>query len=183
MDTLTIVLVVLVVIALVVISIYNALASTKVAISEAHSGIEVQMKRRADLVPNLIETVKGYTKHESEVFTKVAEARQKMLSANGVKEEASANNMLAESLKSVFAIAESYPELKASTNFSSLQAELSDIEAKISYARQFYNSNVKTYNSKIVTFPTNVLASSFGFKEELFFDAEEGVEKPVQVKF
>lgn len=106
-----------------------------------------------------------------------------MLSANGIKEEATANNMLAESLKSVFAIAESYPELKASTNFNSLQSELSDIEAKISYARQFYNSNVKTYNSKIVTFPNNVLASAFGFKEELFFDAEEGVEKPVQVKF
>jgi LemA protein len=183
MDILTIVLIVLGVVALLVIGIYNSLASSKVAISEAHSGIEVQMKRRADLVPNLIETVKGYTKHESEVFTKVADARQKMLSANGVKEEAAANNMLAESLKSVFAIAESYPDLKASTNFSSLQSELSDIEAKISYARQFYNNNVKALNSKIVTFPTNILAGMFGFKEEQFFDAEEGVEKPVQVKF
>jgi len=183
MDILTIVLIVIGVLILLVIFIYNTLASTKVSISEAHSGIEVQMKRRADLVPNLIETVKGYTKHESDVFTRVADARQKMISANGVKEEAAANNMLAESLKSVFAIAESYPDLKASTNFSSLQSELSDIEAKISYARQFYNNNVKAYNSKIVTFPTNILASMFGFKEELFFDAEEGVEKPVQVKF
>jgi len=146
MDILTIVLIVIGVLILLVIFIYNTLASTKVSISEAHSGIEVQMKRRADLVPNLIETVKGYTKHESDVFTRVADARQKMISANGVKEEAAANNMLAESLKSVFAIAESYPDLKASTNFSSLQSELSDIEAKISYARQFYNNNVKAYN-------------------------------------
>lgn len=183
MGTFTIILIVLAVIAVLVIGVYNTLASSKVAISEAHSGIEVQMKRRADLVPNLIETVKGYTKHESEVFTKVSEARERMLSASNIKEEATANNMLAESLKSVFAIAESYPDLKASTNFHTLQTELSDIEAKISYARQFYNNNVKAYNSKIVTFPTNVIASSFNFKEEQFFDAEEGVEKPVPVKF
>ena len=183
MDFFTIFIIVLGVLVLLVIGLYNSLASGKVAISEAHSGIEVQMKRRADLVPNLIETVKGYTKHESDVFTKVAEARERMLQASNLKEEATADNALAASLKTVFAIAESYPELKASTNFSSLQSELSDIEAKISYARQFYNNTVKTFNSKIVTFPNNLLASLFGFKEEQFFDAEEGVEKPVQVKF
>jgi LemA protein len=163
--------------------VYNSLAQARVAVNESHSGIEVQMKRRADLVPNLIETVKGYTKHESGVFDKVSEARKQMLAASSVQDEAKADNMLSGALKSVFAIAESYPDLKASTNFQSLQSELSDIEAKISYARQFYNNTVKAYNQKIVTFPTNLIASSFGFKEEVFFDAEEGVEKPVDVKF
>jgi LemA protein len=163
--------------------IYNSLAQARVAVNESLSGIEVQMKRRADLVPNLIETVKGYTKHESSVFDRVSEAREKMLSASNVKDEAAADNMLSGALKSVFAIAENYPDLKASNNFVSLQTELSDIEAKISYARQFYNNTVKTYNQKIVTFPTNLIAQAFGFKEEVFFDAEEGIEKPVAVKF
>lgn len=166
-----------------VISIYNNLNQSKVRIDEAHSGIEVQMKRRADLVPNLVNTVKGYASHESGVFDRVSEARERMLSAQGVKEEAQANNMLAESLKSVFAIAENYPDLKASSNFASLQSELSDIESKISYARQFYNSNVTKYNMVIVSFPSNVIASMFNFKSQEFFDAEEGVEKPVEVKF
>jgi len=166
-----------------VIVVYNSLATSKVAIDEALSGIEVQLKRRADLVPNLIETVKGYAKHETGVFDRVSEAREKMLSASNIKEEAKADNMLSGALKSVFAIAESYPDLKASSNFSSLQSELSDLEAKISYARQFYNSNVKNYNNKIVTFPSNLLASAFNFKKADFFDAEEGVENPVPVKF
>lgn len=176
-------LIALVVVLFVLVMIYNSLAQNKVAVSESLSGIEVQMKRRADLVPNLIETVKGYTKHEAGVFDRVSEAREKMLSASNVKDEAAADNMLSGALKSVFAIAENYPDLKASNNFQSLQAELSDIEAKISYARQFYNNTVKTYNQKIVTFPNNLIANAFGFKEEVFFDAEEGVEKPVEVKF
>jgi LemA protein len=176
-------LVALVVVLFILIMIYNSLAQARVAVNESLSGIEVQMKRRADLVPNLIETVKGYTKHESGVFDRVSEAREKMLSASNIKDEAAADNMLSGALKSVFAIAENYPDLKASTNFQSLQTELSDIEAKISYARQFYNNTVKTYNQKIVTFPTNLIANAFGFKEEVFFDAEEGVEKPVAVKF
>jgi LemA protein len=163
--------------------VYNSLASSRVAINESMSGIEVQMKRRADLVPNLIETVKGYTKHESGVFDRVSEAREKMLSASNIKDEAVADNMLSGALKSVFAIAENYPDLKASNNFQSLQGELSDIEAKISYARQFYNNTVKTYNQKIVTFPTNLIANAFGFKEEVFFDADEKDEKVVEVKF
>jgi LemA protein len=172
-----------VVVLFLLVMVYNSLAQTRVAVNESLSGIEVQMKRRADLVPNLIETVKGYTKHEAGVFDRVSEAREKMLSASNIKDEAAADNMLSGALKSVFAIAENYPDLKASTNFQSLQAELSDIEAKISYARQFYNNTVKTYNQKIVTFPTNMIANAFGFKEEVFFDAEEGVEKPVAVKF
>lgn len=163
--------------------VYNSLASSRVAINESMSGIEVQMKRRADLVPNLIETVKGYTKHEAGVFDRVSEAREKMLSASNIKDEAAADNMLSGALKSVFAIAENYPDLKASNNFQSLQGELSDIEAKISYARQFYNNTVKTYNQKIVTFPTNLIANAFGFKEEVFFDADEKDEKVVEVKF
>jgi LemA protein len=173
----------LVVVLFVLIVIYNSLAQAKVAVSESLSGIEIQMKRRADLVPNLIETVKGYTNHESSVFDRVSEAREKMLSASNIKDEASADNMLSGALKSVFAIAENYPDLKASANFQSLQTELSDIEAKISYARQFYNNTVKAYNQKIVTFPTNLIANAFNFNEEVFFDAEEGVEKPVAVKF
>jgi LemA protein len=176
-------LVAVVVVLFLLVMIYNSLAQARVAVNESHSGIEVQMKRRADLVPNLIETVKGYTKHEAGVFDRVSEAREKMLSASNIKDEAAADNMLSGALKSVFAIAENYPDLKASSNFQSLQTELSDIEAKISYARQFYNNTVKTYNQKIVTFPTNLIANAFGFKEEVFFDAEEGVEKPVAVKF
>jgi LemA protein len=171
------------VLVLLLIMVYNSLAQARVAVNESHSGIEVQMKRRADLVPNLIETVKGYAKHESGVFERVSEAREKMLSASNIKDEAAADNMLSGALKSVFAIAENYPDLKASNNFVSLQTELSDIEAKISYARQFYNNNVKTYNQKIVTFPTNLIANAFGFKAEMFFDAEEKDEKPVEVKF
>ena len=171
------------VLVLLLIMVYNSLAQARVAVNESHSGIEVQMKRRADLVPNLIETVKGYAKHESGVFDRVSEAREKMLSASNIKDEAAADNMLSGALKSVFAIAENYPDLKASNNFVSLQTELSDIEAKISYARQFYNNNVKTYNQKIVTFPTNLIANAFGFKAEMFFDAEEKDEKPVEVKF
>lgn len=171
------------VLAVLLIMVYNTLAQSRVAVNESLSGIEVQMKRRADLVPNLIETVKGYTKHESGVFDRVSEAREKMLSASNIKDEAAADNMLSGALKSVFAIAENYPDLKASTNFQSLQTELSDIEAKISYARQFYNNTVKTYNQKIVTFPTNLIANAFGFKEEVFFDADEKDEKPVDVKF
>lgn len=171
------------VLALLLVLVYNTLAQARVAVNESLSGIEVQMKRRADLVPNLIETVKGYTKHESGVFDRVSEAREKMLSASNIKDEAAADNMLSGALKSVFAIAENYPDLKASANYQSLQTELSDIEAKISYARQFYNNTVKTYNQKIVTFPTNLIASAFGFNQEVFFDADEKDEKPVEVKF
>lgn len=167
----------------VLVLIYNSLAQTRVAVNESLSGIEVQLKRRADLVPNLMETVKGYTKHESEVFDNVVKARERMLSASNIKEEATADNLLSGALKSVFALAESYPDLKASENFKGLQADLSDIEAKISYARQFYNNNVKTYNQKIVTFPTNLIAKAFNFNEESFFDADEKDEKVVEVKF
>jgi len=183
MDLFTIVLLIIAVLIIGLIYVFNSLASARVAVQESLSGVEIQMKRRADLVPGLIESVKGYVKHESNVFEEVVKARENMMKASNVKEESAADNMLSGALKSIFALAESYPDLKASTNFSALQAELSDIEAKISYARQFYNNNVKAYNSQIVTFPTNIIANAFGFKNEEFFDAEEGVEKPVEVKF
>lgn len=174
---------ILVALLLFVIFSYNSLATSKVSIDESLSGIEVQLKRRADLTPNLVETVKGYAKHEDQVFDKVMKSREKMMGASSVHDKAVASNELTTSLKSVFAIAEAYPDLKASTNFSSLQSELSDLEAKISYARQFYNSNVKNYNNMIVAFPSNILAGMFNFKKAEFFDAGEGVDQPVTVKF
>jgi len=179
----TIFFIVLTIVLLAVIYVFNSLSSSRVAIREALSGIEIQLKRRADLVPNLVEAVKGYASHESKIFNNVMEARQKLLSASNIEDEAKADKELSSTLKSVFAIAEAYPDLKASTNFASLQSELSDIEAKISYARQFYNNNVKAYNTLLATFPSNMIASAFNFKEEVFFDSEEGVEKPVEVKF
>lgn len=179
----TIILILLTVLLLAVVYVFNSLSSSRVAIREALSGVEVQLKRRADLVPNLVETVKGYAKHEDKIFNNVMEARQKLLAASNIADEAKADSELTNSLKSIFAIAEAYPDLKASTNFSSLQSELSDIEAKISYARQFYNSNVKTYNTLLATFPSNMIASAFNFKEEVFFEAEEEDKKVVEVKF
>lgn len=164
-------------------SIYNSLATGRVRIKEAFSGIDVQLKRRVDLIPNLVETVKGYTKHEKEVFENVTKARSQLMKAEGPREKAQSDNMLAGALKSLFAISENYPQLKASENFKELQEELSDIEAKIAYARQFYNTNVRDYNSTLVSFPGNVLGETFGFKQEEFFEAEEGERKPVKVTF
>jgi LemA protein len=176
-------LIVIAVVLILVVGLYNSLATSKVAIDEALSGIDVQLKRRADLTPNLVEVVKGYAKHEDQVFDKVMKSREKMMGASSIHDKAVASNELTSSLKSVFAIAEAYPDLKASTNFSSLQSELSDLEAKISYARQFYNSNVKNYNNQIVTFPNSILASMFSFNKAEFFEAGEGGDKPVEVKF
>jgi len=182
MSTLYIIIIIAVLV-LMLVGLYNGLVRARNRTQEAWADIEVQLKRRYDLIPNLVNTVKGYATHESGVFERVSEARERMLSAQGVKQEAEANNMLTESLKSIFAIAENYPDLKASQNFGSLQTELSDIEAKISYARQFYNNTVTAYNMVIVSFPSNLIASIFNFKSEEFFDAEEGIEKPVEVKF
>lgn len=162
---------------------YNALASLKVRVKEAWSQIDVQLKRRADLIPNLVETVKGYASHEKEVFEKVTEARSAVLSATTPAQASDANNMLTQALKSVFAVAEAYPELKASENFLHLQNELSDTESKIAYSRQFYNAVVRDFNTKIVTFPSSLIASVFGFKEETFFEATEAEKANVQVDF
>jgi LemA protein len=166
---------------------YNGLVKLKVRVDEAWSDITVQMKRRADLIPNLIETVKGYAKHEKGVFEEVTKARTEMLNAKGPKESAKADNMMEEALKSIFAVAEAYPDLKASQNFSELQTELVDTEDKIQAARRFYNSGVRDLNTKIQLFPNNMFAGMLGFKQREFFDVEdserEKVEKPVDVDF
>lgn len=162
---------------------YNSLITLRERIKEAISGIDVQLKRRTDLIPNLVETVKGYAKHEKEVFENVTKARSALMSAQGPQEKAKATDALSGALKSLFAVAEAYPTLQASDNFKELQEELSDTENKISYSRQFYNSNVLAYNTKIKMFPSSLIANQFGFKEEEFFETEESEKQPVKVSF
>ncbi len=162
---------------------YNSLATGKVRIKEALSGIDVQLKRRVDLVPNLVNTVKGYSKHEKELLENVTKARASLMNAKDPQEKAKSDNMLSSALKSLIAISESYPDLKASKNFLELQEELSDIEAKIAYARQFYNSNVQNYNSTLAAFPGSLIGSMFAYKPEEFFAAKESEKEPVKVKF
>lgn len=166
---------------------YNSLVTLRVRVEEAWSDINVQLKRRLDLIPNLVETVKGYAAHESGVFQAVTEARANVINANGVRETAAAENQFEGALKSLFAVAESYPDLKANENFVELQRELVDTEDKIQGARRFYNSGVTGLNTKIQTFPANIVAGMFGFKNRDFFDVDEAereaAEKPVDVKF
>jgi len=175
--------IVLAVLALWIIFAYNRLITLRNRVKEAWSDIEVQLKRRYDLIPNLIETVKGYMSHERGVFEKVTEARAKAIGAHPGAEKAGAENMLSGALKSLFAVAENYPQLKANENFAKLQDELSDTENKIQAARRFYNGNVLALNTKIETFPTNVLASMFRFVKADFFGAEDEAKQPVKVKF
>ncbi len=162
---------------------YNSLATGKVRIKEALSGIDVQLKRRVDLVPNLIQTVKGYAKHEKQLLENVTKARSSLMNASTTQQKASSDNMLSSALKSLIAISESYPDLKASKNFLQLQEELSDIEAKIAYARQFYNTNVGAYNSTLVNFPGSIIGSMFGYKSEDFFETTDAERKNVKVSF
>lgn len=166
---------------------YNGLVTLKVRVDEAWSDITVQLKRRADLIPNLVNSVKGYAKHEKGVFEKVTEARAAVVGASSPKEAAKADNMLTDALKSVFAVAEAYPDLKASQNFSELQQELVDTEDKIQAARRFYNSGVRDLNTKIQLFPNSIFAGMMGFSQREFFDVDEAerksVEKPVDVDF
>ena len=183
MNTLLIVGGLIVLLFLYFVGTYNALVILKTRIKEAFSGIDVQLKRRADLVPNLVETVKGYAKHEKEVFENVTKARSALMKAETPKEKAQADNMLSGALKSLFAVAEAYPQLQASQNFQELQRQLEDTEDKVAYARQFYNSNVLEYNTKTKTFPSNLIANTFGFKEEEFFEAKEEERETVKVNF
>lgn len=162
---------------------YNSLIVAKNRVREAFSHIDVQLKRRASLIPNLVETVKGYAKHEKEVFEKVTQARSALVGAKNPQEQAVANDMLTGALKSLFAVAEDYPDLKASENFQKLQEELSDTETKISASRQFYNTNVLDYNNSLQVFPNAILANLFAFKPEEFFKATEGEKREVEVKF
>lgn len=166
--------------------VYNSLISLKNRAQEAWADIEVQLKRRYDLIPNLVNTVKGYATHESSAFENVTKARSMAMSATGpTPEHAQAENMLTGALKSIFAISEAYPDLKANTNFLELQRELSDTENKIQAARRFYNANVRDLNTKIEVFPSNMIAGAFGFKNMEFFDLadNDAAQKPVEVKF
>lgn len=163
--------------------LYNSLVQLRIRVKEAWSGIEVQLKRRSSLIPNLIETVKGYAKHEKQVFENVTKARSALIGAHNPKDAAVADNLLSGALKTLFAVAEAYPALRASENFKELQEELSDTETKIAASRQFYNANVLEYNTKIKVFPNIILASMLGFKEEVFFEAEEGSKKDIKVDF
>jgi LemA protein len=183
MNTSLILIIAIVIIALFVWSTYNALVTGKVRIKEAFSGIDVQLKRRVDLVPNLVSTVKGYAKHEKDLFENVTKARASLMDAKGAAEKAKSDNMLSDALKSLIAVSESYPDLKASENFLNLQEELSDIEAKIAYSRQFFNTNVSSYNTTLVNFPGSIIGNMFGFKQEEFFGATEADRKNVEVKF
>jgi len=164
-------------------STYNSLISAKVRVQEAFSHIDVQLKRRSDLIPNLVESVKGYVKHEKDVLTEVTKARTSLMQAKGAEEKAKANNQLSETLKSLFAVSENYPTLKANENFLSLQEELADTENKVAYARQFYNSTVLDYNTKLMVFPTNVFGGMLHFGPSEFFAATEEEKREVKVQF
>ncbi len=170
-----------------IVGIYNGLVKSKVRVDEAWSDITVQLKRRVDLIPNLVETVKGYAKHEKGVFEEVTKARAAVAGAGSVDETAKADNMLTGALKSLFAVAEAYPDLKANTNFQDLQAELVDTEDKIQAARRFYNAAVRELNTKLQVFPTVLFGRMLGFSPRDFFELEESeqaaAEKPVDVKF
>lgn len=172
------------VLALWFIAIYNAFVSGKNRIEEAWSDIEVQLKRRYDLIPNLLETVKGYASHERGVLESVTRARTQAMGAKSAEEHAKAENFLSDTLKTLFAVAENYPDLKANANFLDLQRELADTENKIQSARRFYNGNVRDYNIRIESFPSNMVASLFRFGKKDFFDLEEEeARNPVKVKF
>ena len=162
---------------------YNALIRLRNRIESAWSQIDVQLQRRYDLIPNLVETVKGYASHERGVFESVTEARANAINAQGPAAQAQAENVVTGALKSLFAVAEAYPDLKANQNFAALQEELSGTEGKIAYARQFYNDTVQSYNTKIQTFPSNLVAGPFCFKEREYFEADDPSRGPVQVQF
>ena len=179
-----IILIVIIVIVAFAIAVYNGLIRLKNKTQEAWSDIDVQLKRRYDMIPNLVETVKGYAKHEKGTFEKVAELRSQAMQAAGPGEKAKADNMLTETLKSIFAVAENYPELKANQNFLDLQGQLSQIEEVIQQARRYYNGNVRDFNIKIEVFPNNLFAGIMGFKKFEFFEVGSEQEKAnVQVKF
>lgn len=174
---------IVVLLAIYLVATYNNLVVLRTRIQEALSGIDVQLKRRADLIPNLVETVKGYAKHEKTVFENVTKARSSLMKAESLHDKAAANDMLTNALKSLFAVAEAYPDLKASQNFQDLQRQIEDTEDKVAYSRQFYNSNVMDYNAKVQMFPSNFIASMFGFKPYEFFEANDADRQKVEVKF
>ena len=163
--------------------LYNGLVSLRVKVENAFAQVDVQLKQRSDLVPNLVEAVKGYAKHEKSVFEDVTKARAAMMNAGSIAGKAQASDMLTGALKSLFAVAENYPQLRASENFKELQVELTDLESKIAYARQFYNDAVQDYNTQIAVLPNSLLAGGLGFQKKEFFQAAEEERKSVRVKF
>ncbi|MBR6993280.1 MAG: LemA family protein [Methanobrevibacter sp.] len=165
------------------IHMYNNLVGLRNRVKNSYAQIDVQLKRRNDLIPNLVETVKGYAGHEKGVLEEVTKARSSVMNASTPQEASEANNQLTGALKSLFAVAENYPDLKANSNFQQLQTELSDTEDKISYARQFYNDVVLKYNNACQQFPSSMIAKIFGFKEEAFFEAPEAERAVPEVKF
>jgi len=185
--TLWIILGVVAVVVIALVAMYNGLVRLNVRVDEAWSDITVQLKRRADLIPNLVSTVKGYAKHEKEVFENVTKARTAVMDAKGPAETAKAENAFQATLKSLFAVAEAYPDLKASDNFKQLQADLTDTEDKIMASRRFYNGSARDLNTKIKMFPTNIMAGTLGFKVREFFELGEAetatVAKPTEVSF
>ena len=178
---------IVVIILIIIAVIYNGLVRSKVRTDEAWSDITVQLKRRSDLIPNLVESVKGYAKHEKSVFEEVTQARSAIMSAKSVAETAKADNMIEGALKSLFAVAEAYPDLKANENFKALQDELVDTEDKIQASRRLYNGAVRDLNTKIQVFPTNVFAGMLGFKSREFYEVDEAesakIANPTEVKF
>lgn len=170
------------ILAVVLVSIYNRLVTLRQRIKNAWAQIEVQLKRRYDLIPNLVSTVKGYAAHEKETFERVVQARNAAISAQGVQEQAGAENMLSGALRQLFALVENYPELKANTNFLQLQEELTNTEGKIAFSRQFYNDTVLKYNTAIQRFPAVMVAGMFGFHQEVYFNLDDEAEARQAVK-
>lgn len=183
MNAITIAAIVVATVILFIIFLYNSLISLRNQVKNSFSQIDVQLKRRNDLIPNLVETVKGYMKHEKSVLENVTKARSAILSAQTMGEKSKASNQLSQTLKSLFAVAESYPTLKANENFLQLQEELSGTESKIAFARQHYNDIVMVFNTKIQTFPNSIFASMFSFQQEQMFAANESERKNVKVQF
>jgi LemA protein len=184
LTLITIIIVAIIAIALIwLVLTYNGLINLKNQVENSWSQIDVQLKRRYDLVPNLVETVKAYAKHEKETFTQVVEARNKITTAKTTKERVEAENILTGALKSIFALAEDYPKLQANQNFLMLQEELSGIESKVAFARQFYNDTVMNYNNAIQQFPTTLIAEMLGFKKREYFEIETEAKAPVKIKF
>ena len=182
MTPLWIVLGIVAVVLLAAVWIYNRLVTLRTRVDNGWSQIDVQLRRRADLIPNLVETVKGYAAHERELFERITEARARSLGATGVADQADAENQVSAGLRQLLAVVENYPDLKANQNFLALQEELIGTESKIAYARQFYNDQVMRSNTLIQSFPSSLVARAFGFQERPFFEIEEGTRGPVQVE-
>ena len=178
-----IVLIVVVVIALWLIATYNSLIQARNKVKNAFAQIDTQLQRRFDLIPNLVETVKGYASHEKELLENVTASRSGYMNATTAAEKMAADNQLTSTLKTLFAVSENYPELKANTNFSKLQDDLKGTEDKVAFSRQFYNDSVTKYNDKLLMFPTNIIGSMFGFKEEELFKTDEAAKSAPKVQF